>query len=93
MGASQVHAEVSDLDASVLERGWKICERLGFPSRLMKLAADVKFDASGRRESALLQAARRGTRGSHGALSRSDKKLIHLARGLIYNPEVPTRFL
>jgi ABC-type multidrug transport system fused ATPase/permease subunit len=75
--------QVKDLDPSVHDRGVKICERLGFPKRLMKMLQEANVDISASRR---LSSVRKGHR--HGALSRSDKKLIHLARGLIYNPEV-----
>merc|ERR1719191_1992081 len=36
-----------DLDRATLERGWRICERLGFPSRLLQLAKKLEDDEEG----------------------------------------------
>ena len=70
----------------VLERGWKICERLRFPARLLQLA---KKDVEGDVEAANTDLVR--------TLALSDRKLIQLARALIFDPEVlvihfPTTF-
>jgi ABC-type multidrug transport system fused ATPase/permease subunit len=80
---------VEDLDESMLKRGWKICERLKFPKRLMNLAMQMPIK---KRNSQMNMHTRTTTavqsKSLYGALSRSDSKLIHLARALIYNPEV-----
>ena len=70
-GLSDTADELGVLDGAVLERAYRICQRLNFPPRLMSL---VVSDATMVEVSA--------------ALSRSDRKLVHLARALIYNPEV-----
>ena len=55
-----------------LGRGWKILERLRAPDALMSLAYDL-YKVGGEEVK---------------RLSRSDKKLLHLARALVYNPEI-----
>ena len=71
-----------DLQQKVLDRGWRICERLHFSERLMQLARDLTTN----------------TEEMIGTLSLSDLKLIQLARAFIFDPEVlvihsPTVFL
>jgi ABC-type multidrug transport system fused ATPase/permease subunit len=61
-----------ELDQAQRDRGFRICQRLRFPKRLMDMATNYQ----GRGMDLGL------------ALSRTDKKLIHLARAFIYNPEV-----
>jgi len=55
-----------------LDRGWRICKKLHFPDHLQKPVEDLEKD----------------TCGMIAALSCTDRKLLHLARALIYNPEV-----
>ena len=55
-----------------MNQGLRICERLDFSEKLLKLA----------------KTPRRVGENQTANLSRSDRKLIHLARALIYNPEV-----
>ena len=73
-GLLQPGQRAADLDRATLARGWRICERLGFPAGLMRLAKGIDQEtATGR---------------TLTYLSRSDRKLIHLARAFICNPEV-----
>jgi ABC-type multidrug transport system fused ATPase/permease subunit len=119
----------ADLDYATLERGWRICERLRFPARLMRLARRFNTDdeegganvfgeeslqgspqrtpspqksptsertSGGLERSTTSNLERKKTiteddgrlKTETTFLSRSDRKLIHLARALIYNPEV-----
>eukprot|EP00929_Paragymnodinium_shiwhaense_P080068 TRINITY_DN41736_c0_g5_i1.p1 TRINITY_DN41736_c0_g5~~TRINITY_DN41736_c0_g5_i1.p1 ORF type:complete len:839 (-),score=137.69 TRINITY_DN41736_c0_g5_i1:136-2544(-) len=69
-----------DLPMDVLERGWKVCEMLRFPPAMMAKARDLEADEDG----------------YHATLCTSDRKRLHVARALIYNPEImitnmPTR--
>ena len=63
--------------SEVTNRARKICKRLGFSKRLMDLA---QFQDGPKLDSAFEEIS--------ANLSRTDRKLIHLARALIYNPEV-----
>jgi len=70
------------LDGETLERGWHVCRVLNFPEHLQKLAEDLETD----KELFPYMA------------PASHRKLIHLARAFICNPEVlvlhePTFFL
>jgi len=74
--------EYAKIDRKTLERGWHVCRVLNFPEHLQKLAEDLETD----KELAAY------------ALPASHRKLIHLARAFICNPEVlvlhePTFFL
>jgi ABC-type multidrug transport system fused ATPase/permease subunit len=71
-GVCEIPCTPENLDPAVLTRGLRICERLNFPERLLELAQVY---------------AKPGENVCAG-LSRSNRKLIHLARALIYNPEV-----
>jgi ABC-type multidrug transport system fused ATPase/permease subunit len=61
------------LSPEALARGIRICERLQFSPQLLDMAKDFE-----REERSNLS----------NTLSRSDRKLVHLARALIFNPEV-----
>lgn len=54
------------------DRAWRICERLAFPPRLLGLCQDMEND----------------TRPQLPTLSDADRKLIHLARALLADPDV-----
>jgi ABC-type multidrug transport system fused ATPase/permease subunit len=81
-GIRPTKGRARDLPHDQLGRGWKILEQLRAPEQLIKLAYDLNRED-----------------GEEVAkLSRSDKKLLHIARALIYNPEIlivhsPTSYL
>jgi ABC-type multidrug transport system fused ATPase/permease subunit len=53
-------------------RAWRICRRLAFPPRLLMLCQDLEAD----------------TRPQLSTLSAADRKLLHLARALLADPDV-----
>ena len=73
--------QTAHLPEQDLKRGWRICERLGFPTRLLAACREIPRvleDGTVDMNCSV----------SINGLSRSDKKLLHIARALIYNPEV-----
>jgi len=69
----------AELDKQVLHRGWRICERLNFSPEMLHYAKIVGSGSSEELEESkeLLQ-----------CLTQSQRKKIHIARALIYNPEI-----
>jgi len=62
----------ADLPEEAIKRGLEICQYLDFSAEMMKRAGDLHA----------------GEDGSHKTLSKSERKRIHIARALIFNPEV-----
>jgi ABC-type iron transport system FetAB ATPase subunit len=89
-------AKAIDLDKKVLERGYRICRRLQFPHRLLRSTFHEKeWDEKAKRFSifCLLPEKFPANNVSEAnvelsKLTSSERKLIHIARALIFNPEV-----